>query len=451
MDLEINQQGMARVEYTEAMKKKQLLALGVIGVLGLCMLLLVYGGWRPVTSAESITAMFTSSRNGDRTSGTSGTSKHVKDTYARLSLSSGSASAFTEKNEATAHRKTTIKAHMGKGESQIQRNHYKHSNSEAQDRVTHSYNSLEIHDEDESSEDQNDDHTINQQNAKMTRLRGVNVKYMMQSLRELNNEETKNKRRRIPSVIHIGVRKTCTTALLHFLSHHPQVKAASHEVHFFDLIRNFQKGIKWYVNQMPVSRVGDITFEKTPSYYEERYAFRRLHSIIPNVKLILSVREPVKRAISDFHFSMDASWPCGFDRNKFTTFEEYAFDTPNHEVNEDFLPLKKSVYSPNLKKWLTHFNISQFYIFDGDALVKRNPAMELARIEEFMGIEPYFRHNMFFFDEEKNHWCLKESGCLHFGGKPHPEVNPRAVWKLRKFFAPFNQELFELAGKEFKW
>ncbi|VEL39256.1 unnamed protein product [Protopolystoma xenopodis] len=40
--------------------------------------------------------------------------------------------------------------------------------------------------------------------------------------------------RRLPDCLIIGVRKGGTRALLRFLAQHPKVRAAKHEVHFFD-------------------------------------------------------------------------------------------------------------------------------------------------------------------------------------------------------------------------
>lgn len=48
---------------------------------------------------------------------------------------------------------------------------------------------------------------------------------------------------------------------------HPMVQKAAGEVHFFDRDVNYNKGLEWYRMQMPHSYQGQITIEKSPSYF----------------------------------------------------------------------------------------------------------------------------------------------------------------------------------------
>lgn len=51
---------------------------------------------------------------------------------------------------------------------------------------------------------------------------------------------------------------------------------------------------------MPPTLEGQITMEKTPSYWVTRSAPRRVYAMNPSVKLLAVVRDPVTRAISDY-------------------------------------------------------------------------------------------------------------------------------------------------------
>ncbi|KAF7388905.1 hypothetical protein HZH66_010042 [Vespula vulgaris] len=73
--------------------------------------------------------------------------------------------------------------------------------------------------------------------------------------------------RHLPQAIIIGVRKCGTRALLEMLYLHPQIQKASGEVHFFDRDDNYGKGLEWYRRKMPYSFKGQITIEKSPSYF----------------------------------------------------------------------------------------------------------------------------------------------------------------------------------------
>lgn len=127
----------------------------------------------------------------------------------------------------------------------------------------------------------------------------------------------------------IGVRKCGTRALLEMLYLHPRIQKAAGEVHFFDRDENYWKGLEWYRQKMPHSFRGQITIEKSPSYFVTPevscsilflsvslqlgfvYSFfftritqiqvpERVRAMNATIKLLLIVREPVTRAISDY-------------------------------------------------------------------------------------------------------------------------------------------------------
>lgn len=51
------------------------------------------------------------------------------------------------------------------------------------------------------------------------------------------------------------------------LNLHPRIQKAAGEVHFFDRDENYLKGLEWYRKKMPHSFRGQITIEKSPSYF----------------------------------------------------------------------------------------------------------------------------------------------------------------------------------------
>lgn len=292
--------------------------------------------------------------------------------------------------------------------------------------------------------------TASVQEAQTFTNKFFNVKSDLQKI-EAMAEDQKGYKPRLPSVIHIGERKTGTTTLMHFLRSHPQVRSPRKEPHFFDFGRNYQEGLVWYVNLMPPTTQDEITFEKTASYFRNPYVPQRIAEALPNVKLILSVRHPIIRAISDFHFTQSAPWPCNYDRSKFETFDEYVLDSVDSGVNASFPPIARSLYVNSIQEWLQYFNLSQFYIFDGDSLRTSNPALELKQLEKFMGLTPFFKPGMFFFDSKGKHWCLRDPGCISFGGNAHPPIKETTYGKLMTFFKPYNQEFYDMVHKNFKW
>lgn len=132
----------------------------------------------------------------------------------------------------------------------------------------------------------------------------------------IREEKEASGNRRLPSALIIGVKKSGTRALLEFIRFHPDVRASGCEVHFFD--RHYNKGLRWYRHRMPVTRPGQVTMEKTPSYFITREVPKRIYKMEPKTRLLLVVRDPVTRAVSDYTQAI----------TKLTTtrrFEELAF------------------------------------------------------------------------------------------------------------------------------
>lgn len=90
--------------------------------------------------------------------------------------------------------------------------------------------------------------------------------------------------RHLPGTLIIGVKKSGTRALLEFVRLHPDVRAAGCEVHFFD--RHYAKGLHWYRSHMPATIDGQMTMEKTPSYFVTREVPQRVHHMNPGTKSV---------------------------------------------------------------------------------------------------------------------------------------------------------------------
>jgi hypothetical protein len=70
------------------------------------------------------------------------------------------------------------------------------------------------------------------------------------------------------------------------------------ELHFFD--RRYGRGIDWYLKQFSPGPGQTQIGEATPSYLYEREARERMLATLPGAKLIVVLRDPVKRAYSHY-------------------------------------------------------------------------------------------------------------------------------------------------------
>lgn len=266
--------------------------------------------------------------------------------------------------------------------------------------------------------------------------------------------------RRLPQAIIVGVRKCGTRALLEMLYLHPRIQKAAGEVHFFDRDENYNKGLEWYRSKMPHSYHWQITIEKSPSYFVTPEVPERIRAMNSSIKLLLIVREPVTRAISDYtqlraHAAATAGpgGPASTASLPSRSFEQLA-TFPNGTVNSAYRPLAISMYHTFMHRWLETFPREQLLVVNGDLLIE-DPVSQLQRIERFLGIEPRIKRSNFYFNETKGFFCLRNETadrCLRdTKGRRHPRVDPLVVSTLRRFYGEHNQRFYELLGEDLGW
>jgi hypothetical protein len=112
----------------------------------------------------------------------------------------------------------------------------------------------------------------------------------------------------LPGFLIIGAQRCGTTSMYRTLSQHPGVlKAVLHKgVHYFDM--NYDHGPSWYRAHFPLRAAGRraaraagsaaLTFESSPYYMFHPLAADRIAHDLPEVKLLVLVRDPVERAYS---------------------------------------------------------------------------------------------------------------------------------------------------------
>ena len=202
---------------------------------------------------------------------------------------------------------------------------------------------------------------------------------------------------------------------------------------------------------MPTTLDGQITMEKTPSYFVTKNVPGRIYNMSKNVKLILVVRDPVTRALSDYAQTSSK-------RDDVKPFEQMAFlDNSTGLVDTSWGAIRIGVYAKHLERWLKYFPLSQIHIVNGEKLIS-DPAGVMAKVQSFIGLKPVITEKHFYFNTTKGFPCLKKpegSGRPHCLGKtkgrPHPKVNPQVLQRLRDFYRPFNQKFYQMTGTDFGW
>nr|AAI55896.1 Unknown (protein for MGC:181785) [Xenopus laevis] len=255
--------------------------------------------------------------------------------------------------------------------------------------------------------------------------------------------------KKLPQAIIIGVKKGGTRALLEFLRVHPDIRAVGAEPHFFD--RNYDKGLDWYRDLMPRTLDGQITMEKTPSYFVTKEAPARLSAMSKDAKLIVVVRDPVTRVISDYTQTLSK-------RPDIPTFESLTFkNRTTGLIDISWSAIQIGIYAKHLENWLQYFPMSQILFVSGERLIT-DPAGELGRVQDFLGLKRIITDKHFYFNKTKGFPCLKKAEgsskphCLgKTKGRTHPNIDPKVVQRLREFYRPFNMKFYQMTGHDFGW
>ncbi|CAD7689670.1 unnamed protein product [Nyctereutes procyonoides] len=255
--------------------------------------------------------------------------------------------------------------------------------------------------------------------------------------------------KQLPQAIIIGVKKGGTRALLEFLRVHPDVRAVGAEPHFFD--RSYDKGLAWYRDLMPRTLDGQITMEKTPSYFVTREAPARISAMSKDTKLIVVVRDPVTRAISDYTQTLSK-------RPDIPTFESLTFKNRSTGlIDTSWSAIQIGIYAKHLEHWLRHFPLGQMLFVSGERLIS-DPAGELGRVQDFLGLKRIITDKHFYFNKTKGFPCLKKAEgsskphCLgKTKGRTHPDIDRDVVRRLRDFYRPFNLKFYQMTGQDFGW
>jgi len=256
----------------------------------------------------------------------------------------------------------------------------------------------------------------------------------------------------LPGVLIVGAQRSGTTSMYRTLSQHPAVlKAVLHKgVHYFDM--NYDRGLGWYRAHFPLRSTarraaiasGDpaLTFESSPYYMFHPCAADRIARDLPDVKLLVLVRDPVERAYSAYAHELARSYETeSFERALELEPERLRGETERMAREPAYLShahqhqayLARGRYCEQLERLERIFGAERIHVIDsGDFFTKPEP--EYDAVLDFLGLRghgyPDFeRHN----------------------ARPRAEMSPALRAELTSYFEPFDQQLTRWLGKVPSW
>mgnify|MGYP006290587211 CR=1 FL=1 len=184
---------------------------------------------------------------------------------------------------------------------------------------------------------------------------------------------------RLPTFIIIGAMKAGTTSLYRYLEVHPQITMSRRkEINFFVAEKSWNKGARWYKRQF--TGPGPCFGEASPNYTKYP-AFKgvpsRMHEVVPQVRLIYVVRDPLQRIVSHYKHNVDAG------RELRPLVDAIRGGRENHYI-------QTGLYYTQVRQFLERFDEEQLLIVSLESL-RRRPREVLARVVEHVGANPVFR------------------------------------------------------------
>ena len=256
----------------------------------------------------------------------------------------------------------------------------------------------------------------------------------------------------LPNTLIVGAAYCGANALASFLSLHPNIAVTHGQLRFFT--ENYDKGLEWYSSMIKKpTRRQRIVLERSPDYFYSRDAPDRIEAVDPGMKIIIILRNPIKRLISDYSSAVLAKQSPKDAKTK--TFEKAVIDPMSRYVNSDNKGVQNSIYFPFVYRWIDKFSKDQVYIVDGESFIS-NPIQELRGVEKFLGVSSNLKEDNLYFNSTSGYFCPKLRGgprCYGHAEGWHQlkNVDFTVLERLKQFYEHHNERLYSLLGTRFDW
>lgn len=253
----------------------------------------------------------------------------------------------------------------------------------------------------------------------------------------------------LPNFLVIGAKKAGTTALYDYVTQHPRVlPGLKKEISFFN--GYYGRGQFWYRSFFPTvfshlsMRLKEggpfLTGEATPDYLWRGDCAGRVKALVPKVKLVAILRNPVDRAFSQYNHNRrggleDLSFEAAVDgeAERIST-EELQGPRPDqrpHFMHHSYK--QRGIYVDRLSKWLEVIPREQLLVVKTEDMYQEPEAI-LRRVFEFLDL-PYHEPREF----------------RKLNNAVYEAMDSDVRSKLEAYFAPHNARLAELLGVDRMW
>lgn len=241
---------------------------------------------------------------------------------------------------------------------------------------------------------------------------------------------------RLPEFCIAGAQKSGTTTLHGCLCSHTDIRCPISpdtgefvkEVNFFG--NQWDNGLDWYRSHFCAQ--DGVYLDSTPNYLCDFNAHERMQEVIPNAKLIISLRNPITRAFSQFnHYSQSIEKSRKWD---FPRPGEPFLENILAELEKPRQPwygmLARGFYGEQLEHLFGFYQREQVHIVIMERWIQ-NPDECFDGILDFVGLP---RQPL-------------QKKAAHMRPYTVDPLNEEAMELLKETYRPHNERLFELLGE----
>lgn len=229
----------------------------------------------------------------------------------------------------------------------------------------------------------------------------------------------------------IGAQRSGTTYLYHILDEHPQIEMArpvKPEPKFFYVDSLFEKGLDFYENYFFNNHHIQLQGEKSTTYIESEKAAHRIADCYPQAKVLMILRNPIERAISNYWFSVNSGWET-------TPIEEAFWHEDDRRLDYDFerisvspyAYLKRGCYIDYLLMYESYFPAKNIKVMLYEQLV--GSATHICELYAFLGVPEFTPATLY--------------TTVNKGDKPDTSLSPELKKYLVDYFVGPNARLAE--------
>ena len=253
--------------------------------------------------------------------------------------------------------------------------------------------------------------------------------------------------RSLPDFIIIGAQKAGTSSLYKYLLQHPAVLPAyQKEIHYFTIPELYFKGESWYRSHFPTKLMkGErLTGEASPSYLFFPLVPERVYQMMPQVKLIILLRDPIARAFSNYHHQVRRGLETlSFEEaimqesNRVNNDLQKTMNDPHfHSLNlAHYSYLLRGEYVWQLKRWRAFFPAEQMLILKSEDFYD-DPQETVAQVTSFLDLPD---------------WKPSAAIFKRYNPGTYEKMSPELRQHLNQYFEPANEALFDFLGRNLGW